>query len=84
MLDFVSFSTSDRRFFNLDPQRSNNVDASLKCSLGVIFLVHFEQIFMLLDGDSYILAASPLFSLKRKGKNNKSYEEEEFFFIYVI
>ena len=33
--DFVSFSTSDRCYFNVDPQRSNNVDPTMKCWLGI-------------------------------------------------
>ena len=32
--DFVSFSTSDQRYFNFDLQRWNNVDPTLKCWLG--------------------------------------------------
>ena len=29
--DFVSFSTSDQCYFNVDSQRWNNVDPTLKC-----------------------------------------------------
>ena len=32
--NFVSFSTSDQGYFNVDPQRWNNVDPTLKCWLG--------------------------------------------------
>ena len=32
--DFVSFSMSDQRYFNVDPQRWNKVDPTLKCWLG--------------------------------------------------
>ena len=38
-LDFVSFSTSDQRYFNVDPQRWNNVDPTLKCWLGSMVLI---------------------------------------------
>ena len=31
---FVSFSTSDPRYFNVGPERGNNVDPTLKCWLG--------------------------------------------------
>ena len=34
--DFVSFSTSDKRYFNDDPHCWNNVDPTLKCWLGSI------------------------------------------------
>ena len=33
--DFVSFSTSDQRYFNVHTQCVNNVDATLKCWLGL-------------------------------------------------
>ena len=36
-LDFVSFSTSTQRYFNVDPQLWNNVDGTLKCWLGRTF-----------------------------------------------
>ena len=32
---FASFSTSDQRYFNIDLQLGNNVDATLKCWLGM-------------------------------------------------
>ena len=35
--DFASFSTSDQRYFNGDPQCRNNFDPTLKCSLGSIY-----------------------------------------------
>ena len=35
--DFVSFSASDQRYFNVDPQCWNNVDPMLKCWLGLFF-----------------------------------------------
>ena len=35
--DFVSFSASDQRYFNVDPQCWNNVDPMLKCWLGLLF-----------------------------------------------
>ena len=34
--DFVSFSTSDQCYFNVDPQHWNKVDPTLKCWLGYI------------------------------------------------
>ena len=34
--DFVSFSMSDERYFNVDAQRWNNVDPTLKCCSGII------------------------------------------------
>lgn len=34
-LNFVSFSASDQRYFNLRPQRSNNVNPTLKYWLGL-------------------------------------------------
>ena len=51
MSDFVSFSTSDERYFKVDPQRLNNVDTMLKCCLGLSVLMiikfgffgHMEQ-----------------------------------------
>ena len=33
-IDIVSISTSDQRYFNVDPWRWNNVDPTLKCWLG--------------------------------------------------
>ena len=45
--DFVSFSTSDQRYFNVDPQCWNNVDQTLKFWLGLcgiyvsIWFYHF-------------------------------------------
>ena len=35
--DFVSFSLSDQRYFNVDSQHWNNVDPTLKCWLGTAF-----------------------------------------------
>ena len=37
-LAFVSFSTSDERYFNVDPQRWNNIDPTLKCCLGKVLI----------------------------------------------
>ena len=36
--DFVSFSTSYQRYFNVDPQRWNNVHPTLKCWLGTALI----------------------------------------------
>ena len=39
---FVSFSTSDQRYFNGDPKCLNNVDPTLKCWVGTFYeKVHF-------------------------------------------
>ena len=34
--DFVSFSTSDQRYFNVDLQRWNNIDPMFKCWLAIM------------------------------------------------
>ena len=39
--DFVSFSTSDQLYFNVDPHRRNNVDPTVKWWLGHL---HFFNI----------------------------------------
>ena len=33
--DFVSFSTLDQHYFNVDPQSENNIDPTLKCWLSI-------------------------------------------------
>ena len=42
-LDFVSFLTSDQRHFNVDPQRWNNVDPTLKCWLSEWVNINFKR-----------------------------------------
>ena len=45
-LDFVSFSTSDQRYFKVDSQRWNNVDPTLKCWLGWILYCWRHYLFI--------------------------------------
>ena len=37
-VEFYFFSALDQRYFNVDPKSWNNVDSTLKCWLGLIFL----------------------------------------------
>ena len=40
---FVSFSTVDQHYFNVDPQRSSDVDLTLKCWIGLVFAIPEES-----------------------------------------
>ena len=44
--DFVWFSTSDQRYFNIAPQRWSKVDPTLKCWLGLLLenLYHLRNL----------------------------------------
>ena len=53
MPHFLSFSTSDQTYFNVDPQRANNVDPTLKCWIGLCCSMS-----LLLCQAKYILFAS--------------------------
>ena len=70
MSDFVSFSTPDQRFFNVDPQRGNNVDPTLKYWLGLyrsnltrryLMKLFLERVSS--DIFDWVLNTSPIFKL---------------------
>ena len=63
--DFVSFSTSDQPYFNIDSQHWINADPTLKCWLGKSeSRVITKKIHHILQGFHYISGFSLVFSLR--------------------
>ena len=65
-LEFVTFSTSDQRYFSVDPQRWNNVDLTLKCWLGC-FILSIDKRTSILQQ----VVESPQKKKKEKERNRK-------------
>ena len=63
--DFVSFSRSDQRYSNVDPQRWNNVNPTLKCWLSHYLKIHSGTV------SSFCLCKSTSFFL---GKRTTDYK----------